>query len=125
MNLNTATIVGRLTRDPETKVTETGTTITTFSVATSRTYKDKEETEYHNIVTFGLTAENCGKYLTKGTLVGLFGRLTTRSWDKDGVKHYRTEIIADNVSFGPKPEPSKIPNTNVDYPDDNGSEIPF
>lgn len=130
MNLNQAIVAGRLTRDPEAKALTSGSTITTFSVATSHTYKKgedtTEQTEYHDVVVFGKAADNCARYLIKGQLVAVVGRLQTRSWEKDGSKHYRTEIIADNVSFGPKHETSKVPNTDVDYPEPiDESAIPF
>jgi single-strand DNA-binding protein len=108
MYLNKAIVIGNLTRDPEMKAIPSGTKVTTFSVATNRVWKDKngvkqEGTDYHNIVVFGQQAENVARYLTKGSSVLVEGRMTTRNWDKDGVKHYRTEIIADRVQFGPKP----------------------
>ena len=90
------------------KAIPSGTKVTSFSVATNRVWKDKngarqEGTDYHNIVVFGTQAENVARYLTKGSSVLVEGRMTTRSWDKDNVKHYRTEIIADHVQFGPRP----------------------
>lgn len=78
-----------------------------MSIATSYTYNDKDKKkvevpEYHNVVLFGRTAEVAGQYLKKGQLAGIIGRLQTRNWEKDGVKHYRTEIIADKLQMGPK-----------------------
>lgn len=110
MNLNQVTLIGRLTRDPEQKALPNGTAVANFSVATSRTWKDaktnekKEETEFHNCVAFGRTAEVIGQYLKKGQLVNVVGRLQTRSWeDKDTQKKlYRTEIIVDQMQMGPK-----------------------
>lgn len=109
MNLNQVTLIGRLTRDPEQKALPNGTAVANFSVATSRTWKDKdgkkqEDTEFHNCVAFGRTAEVVGQYLKKGQLVNVVGRLQTRSWDdKDsGKKMYRTEIIVDQMQMGPK-----------------------
>lgn len=110
MNLNQVTLIGRLTRDPEQKALPNGTAVANFSVATSRTWKDaktnekKEETEFHNCVAFGRTAEVIGQYLKKGQLVNVVGRLQTRSWeDKDTKKKvYRTEIIVDQMQMGPK-----------------------
>lgn len=107
MYINSATIYGNLTRDPEMKALPSGMSVTNMSVATNRTYNDKdgkkqEETEYHNVVVFGKTAENCAKYLTKGAGVLVEGRLQTRSWEKDGQKQYRTEVVAERVQFGPK-----------------------
>jgi len=103
MDLNKATIIGRLTRDPEVKTTPSGQTVASFSVATSFTWKDangvqQKKTEFHNIVAWRKLAEICGQYLVKGKQIYLEGRLETRDWTgQDGVKRYRTEIIADNM----------------------------
>jgi len=110
-NLNKVMVDGNLTRDPEMKALPSGDNVTSFSVATNRVYNDRdgnknEEVEYHNIVVFGKQAENVAKYLTKGSGAFIEGRLQTRSWDKDGVKMYRTEIVADRVQFGSKGEVS-------------------
>jgi single-strand DNA-binding protein len=109
MYLNKVYLIGNLTKDPELKSLPTGTKVTQFSLATNSVYKDaqgnkKETTEYHNIVIFGRQAENAAQYLKKGQSVLIEGRIQTRSWDdkNDGSKKYRTEIIADNVQFGPK-----------------------
>lgn len=127
MYINSATIYGNLTRDPEMKALPSGMSVTNMSVATNRTYNDKdgkkqEETEYHNVVVFGKTAENCAKYLTKGAGVLVEGRLQTRSWEKDGQKQYRTEVVAERVQFGPKG--GAQPTTNkTDVPDYQEEEI--
>ncbi len=76
----------------------------TFSIATNERKKGQDgewedHTEWHNIVTFGKTAENCAKFLQKGRQVYIEGRIQTRKYDKDGVTHYRTEVVANNVSF--------------------------
>lgn len=107
MYLNKAMIYGNLTRDPELKALPNGMQVCSLSLATNRTYADRdgkrqESTDYHNVVVFGKQAENCGKYLTKGNSAYVEGRLQTRSWDKDGQKQYRTEVVADRVQFGPK-----------------------
>lgn len=107
MYLNKVIIIGNLTRDPEKKALPSGVSVTSFGVATNRTYKDKngakqDSTEFHNVVVFGRQAETAGQYLKKGQSVLIEGRLQTRSWDKDGVKQYRTEIMAENVQFGAK-----------------------
>lgn len=107
MYLNKAMIYGNLTRDPELKSLPSGMEVCNFSLATNRVYNDRdgnrqEATDYHNIVVFGKQAENCAKYLTKGAGTFVEGRLQTRSWDADGGKQYRTEIIADRVQFGPR-----------------------
>lgn len=106
MYINRATIYGNLTRDPEARALPSGQQVVSFSVATNRTYKDKEgqkqeSAEFHNIVAFGRLAEIMAQYLKKGRPVYIEGRLQTRSWDKDGQKQYRTEIVAENFQFGP------------------------
>lgn len=133
MYLNTAMVYGNLTRDPELKVLPSGVNICSMSIATNRNYKDKDgnqrdEVEYHNVVVFGKQAENCGRYLTKGNAAFVDGRLQTRSWDKDGQKMYRTEIIADRVQFGPKAGNTTTSKPAVpDYPEEeiNPEDIPF
>ena len=107
MYLNKAMIYGNLTRDPELKALPSGINVCSMSLATNRVYNDRdgnrqENVDYHNITVFGKQAENCAKYLTKGNSAYVEGRLQTRSWEKDGQKHYRTEIVADRVQFGPK-----------------------
>src|SRR5512133_783547 len=103
MNLNRAQIIGNLTRDPETRTTPNGQTVANFSVATSHVWKDasgakQEKSEYHNIVAWGKLAEICQQFLGKGRKVFVEGRLQTRDWEgQDGVKRYRTEIIAENM----------------------------
>lgn len=106
MYINRATIYGNLTRDPEVRALPSGQQAVSFSVATNRTYKDKNGTkqdvaEFHNVVAFGKLAEIMGQYLKKGRPIYVEGRLQTRSWDKDGHKQYRTEIVVDNFQFGP------------------------
>ena len=104
--INKAIIIGRLGKDPEVRFMPNGDAVANFTFATSETWKDKtsgekkEKTEWHRIVAFGKLAENCGKYLTKGSQIFLEGRLQTRKWtDKDGNKKYTTEIIAGEVQF--------------------------
>jgi len=103
MNLNRAQVIGNLTRDPETRTTPNGQTVANFSVATSFVWKDaagvkQEKPEYHNIVAWGKLAEICQQYLGKGRKVFVEGRLQTRDWEgQDGVKRYRTEIVAENM----------------------------
>ncbi|HVX90209.1 MAG TPA: single-stranded DNA-binding protein [Candidatus Paceibacterota bacterium] len=105
MYLNKVTLYGNLTRDPEVKALPSGQQVANFSIATNRTYKDKngqkqEQTEYHNVVAFGRTAEVIGQYVKKGRPLFVEGRLQTRSWEADGKKNYRTEIIVENFQFG-------------------------
>lgn len=107
MYLNKAFIIGNLTRDPELKALPSGTKVCSFGIATNRTFKDKdgnrqEATEFHNIVAFAKLGELAGQYLKKGQQVLVEGRIQTRSWETNGEKKYRTEIVADNVQFGSK-----------------------
>lgn len=135
MNLNKVLIYGNITRDPEQKALPSGMAVTNFSVATNRRYtKDgekKEEVEYHNVVSFGKTAENVATYMKKGSAIYVEGRLKTRSWEKDGKKVYRTEIIAENVQFGPRKERSNDdPGATGDSTDDvavsaDSEDLPF
>lgn len=103
MNLNRATIIGNLTRDPEVRTTPTGQTVASFGVATNYSYTDKsgqkvDKAEFHNIVAWGKLAEICGQYLGKGRKVYVEGRLSTREWEgQDGSKKNRTEIICENM----------------------------
>lgn len=103
--INKAILVGRLGKDPEVRYTPDGTMITNFSVATDEQWKDKngekvQKTEWHRIVTYRKLAEICGQYLHKGSLVYIEGRIQTRSWDdKEGVKHYTTEINASEMKM--------------------------
>ena len=103
MDLNKVMIIGRLTANPEAKTTPQGITVTSFSVATSRVWKDQQgnqqdRTEYHNVVAWRRLAEICTQYLAKGRQVYIEGYLQTRSWDgQDGKKNYRTEIVANNM----------------------------
>lgn len=103
-SLNRATILGNLTRDPESRTTPTGQTVVSFSVATSRRWKDKatnemrEATEFHSVVAWGALATTIGTYCRKGSKVYIDGRLQTRSWDDpSGQKKYKTEIVADTL----------------------------
>lgn len=103
MDLNKVMIIGRLTADPEARTTPQGVTVTNFSIATNRVWKDQQgnqqdRVEYHNVVTWRKLAEICAQYLSKGRQVYIEGHLQTRTWDdSDGKKNYRTEIVADNM----------------------------
>ena len=108
MYLNKAFVIGNLTRDPEMRALPSGISVTTFSVATNRVWKDKEGNkqegvDFHNVVVFGRQAETVSQYLKKGSMALVEGRMQTRSWDaQDGTKRYRTEIVADRIQFGPR-----------------------
>lgn len=108
MNFNKAILIGRLTRDPETKSLPSGQSVVNFGLATGRFFTDKtgqkqQQTEFHNIVLFGKMADIASQYLTKGSLVLIEGRIQTRSWqDPSGIKKYRTEIVGESLQLGPK-----------------------
>lgn len=103
MDLNKVMIIGRLTANPEARTTPQGITVTSFSIATNRVWKDQQgnqqdSVEYHNVVTWRRLAEICAQYLSKGRQIYIEGHLQTRTWDDaDGKKNYRTEIVADNM----------------------------
>jgi len=105
MYLNKVTLYGNLTRDPELRALPSGQQVASFGVATNRSFKNKdgartEQTEFHNIVAFGRQAEVIGQYLRKGRPIFIEGRLQTRSWEAEGKKNYRTEIVIENFQFG-------------------------
>jgi single-strand DNA-binding protein len=102
---NSVNIMGNLGADPEVRYTQSGTAVCNMRIATNERWTDKEgqkqeRTEWHRVVVWGKSAENCGKYLAKGRLVDITGKLQTRQWDdRDGNKRYTTEIVANNVTF--------------------------
>jgi len=103
--VNKVILVGRLGKDPEVRNLENGATVANFSIATSETYKDKttgdkkEVTEWHNIVLWRGLAEVAAKYLHKGDMIYIEGKLRTRSWEKEGVTRYTTEVVGDNMTM--------------------------
>lgn len=145
LSINETTICGNLTRDVELKALPNGTSVANFSIATNRTWKDsdgkkQEQVEYHNCVFFGKRADVIAQYFTKGKSIYVRGRLQTRSWEKDGVKMYRTEVVGEDFKFAgskadsatpaPTPPPATTPAPTQDapdYPEDeiNPEDIPF
>jgi single-strand DNA-binding protein len=128
MNLNKSFLIGRLTRNPETKSLPSGQSVTSFGMATDNFYTDKagqkqQQTEFHNIVAFGKLAEIASQYLTKGSLVFIEGRIRTRSWkDTTGNQRYRTEIVVQSLQLGPR---SANPNKeNNQYSGSKKDEAP-
>lgn len=137
-------LVGRLGKDPEVRHLENGASVANFSMATSETYKDKttgerkEITEWHNIVLWRGLADVASKYLHKGDMVYIEGKLRTRSWEKDNVTRYTTEIVGDNMTmlsakssgggssdYSPSSATS-APGGNTDYkPSDSSDDLPF
>jgi len=103
-SVNKVILVGNLGADPELKYTPTNRALCNLRIATTDVFKDKggqrqERTEWHRVTVWGESAENCSKYLAKGRSVYVEGRLQTRSYDKDGQKHYATDVVADRVVF--------------------------
>ena len=148
MYLNKIFLYGNLTRDPEVKALPSGQSVVSFGLATNRSFKNKEgqreeQTEFHNIVAFGRTAEVMGQYLKKGRPAYIEGRLQTRSWESEGKKNYKTEIVVENFQFGPQAggagapreegqgyaqqSPQEPSGDSIQYPDEeiNPEDIPF
>lgn len=139
--VNKVIIVGSLGQDPDTRYTGNGSAVTNISVATSEQWKDKntgqkqEKTEWHRIVFFGKLAEIAGEYLKKGKPVYIEGRLQTDKYEKDGVTHYTTKIIADQMQMlggkddGSSDKRSESPEPNPNPPTVRGGfdddDIPF
>lgn len=99
--INKVILMGRLTRDPEMRHTNSGTPVTTFSIAIDNGYGDNKRTDFVNCLAWNKTAEFVTKYFTKGKMIIVIGRITTRSWEtQDGKRAYATEVVANEVSFG-------------------------
>lgn len=134
-SVNKVILVGNLGADPELKYTPASKAVCNLRIATTETWNDKkgggkqEKTEWHRVTVWGDTAENCGKYLAKGRSVYIEGKLQTRSYDKDGQKHYATEVVADRVVFlGGGEERSSAPPKEKAPPaakHEDTSDIPF
>lgn len=135
--MNKVEIVGRLTRDVEIRTTESGTVTARFSIAVSRRFKNAEgvyEADFINCVAFGKTAEFIGKYFSKGSMIGVTGRIQTGSYtNKDGQKVYTTDVVIEECEFvtsksdnnnTTKPEDPVTPDF-VDVPADTDEELPW
>jgi len=131
--VNRVILVGNLGKDPETRTLDNGTKVSTFSLATTEKYKDqqgqmKEVTEWHTIVLWKHLAELAEKYLVKGSKIYLEGKITSRSWDdKEGKKHYRTEIVGNSMTFlgGNKGTDTASKEPANDNQNDSGDMLPF
>ncbi|MDD5467102.1 MAG: single-stranded DNA-binding protein [Anaerolineales bacterium] len=127
--LNKVMIIGRLGRDPEMRYTPSGRPVTTFSVATSRSWNTSDgdrrtETEWFNVVAWGNLAEICKQYLYKNRLVYIEGRLQTRHWeDSDGNKHSSTEIVANEMIM--LDEKKEDTNNQEELVENEEDEFPF
>ena len=119
-SLNRVMIIGNLGSEPEMRFTPNGSPVTSFRVATNRVYttsegERKQETEWFTVVAWNKLAEQCNQFLTKGRLVYAEGRLRTRTWEgQDGQKHYRTEIIANRVTFLDRQALAALPEERVE-----------
>lgn len=134
MYLNRVQIIGNITKDIELKALPSGSAVASFSVATNRTWKDKDgqkqtEVEYHSVTAFGKTAELIKQYMGKGSKIYIEGRLKTRSWEdkKTGEKKYKTEVMCENMQFGNnKPKAQESTSSAVeDMGEVNADDIPF
>lgn len=143
--INKVILVGTLGRDPEVKYLPSGDAMANVSLATSESWKDKntgekkENTEWHKVVFFKRLAEIAGEYLRKGQQVYIEGSLKTRSWEKDGVKHYATEIVASEMQMlggrqdgerteqavAQKPAPPQKPAPSTQSFEDFDDDFPF
>ena len=139
--INKVILIGRLGSDPEVRYTPDGTAVANFSIATSEEWTDKatnekrERTEWHRIVAWRRLGEICGEYLSKGRQIYVEGKLQTRSWEKDGITRYTTEIVASDVQFlGSRdsadtyipPGPAETPESSKpSLPDKQDDDIPF
>lgn len=101
--INKVTLIGRIGKDIELKYLPNGTAVTQLSLATEEKWmKDGQKqarTEWHRVNVYGKTAEHCNQFLKKGSLIFIEGKIQTRSWEKDGAKHYSTEIVAQLIKF--------------------------
>ena len=120
VSLNKVMVIGNLGSEPEMRFTPNGNPVTSFRVATNRVYttaegERKEETEWFTVVAWNKLAEQCNQFLAKGRLVYADGRLRTRTWEgQDGQKHYRTEIIANRVTFLDRQVSAALPEEKVE-----------
>jgi len=116
MNVNKVILVGRLTRDPDIRTTNSGQTVTSVGIATNNYWTDKsgqkqERTEFHNVILWGRLAEIAGQYLTKGQEAYFEGRLQTRTYTgRDGVERRATEVVAENMQLGSRPRGAGAPS---------------
>lgn len=128
--INKVILVGNLGADPETKSLTNGDAVTNVTIATSETWKDKqtgekrEKTEWHRVVFFRRLGEIAGDYLKKGSKVYIEGKLQTRQWEKDGQKHYTTEIVASELHMLDSRGEERQPAQNSAQ-DDFSDSIPF
>ena len=97
--MNRVVLIGNVGKDPEIRYAQSGMAICNFSIATTKTAKGEKKTSWHNILCFDKTAENVSKYVSKGSKVAVSGEIQYSEWEKDGQKHYKTEILANEIEF--------------------------
>lgn len=135
MSLNSITLMGRLTNEPDMRTTQNGTTVTTFTLAVDRDYQSggsERQTDFITCVAWRKTAEFCARNFRKGQMMALHGSLQSRKWeDKNGNNRVAFEVIADNVYFCGDKKSDNSGGVNVDppafteLPDDSDGELPF
>ena len=145
--MNKVILMGRLTRDPEVRYTQTNNTlVASFALAVDRRFArqgEERQADFFNVVAWSKTGEFCSKYFKKGQQVGVIGRLQTRTWDDDqGQKHYVTEVVAEEAyftgskkdsegeanfdnAFGAMPGANQAPSENSDFETFSGDDLPF
>jgi single-strand DNA-binding protein len=128
--VNRVTLLGNVGKNPEVRAAPSGSTIANFSIATTDRFKDKagdwkESTDWHSIASFGKLAEIVRDYVHKGSPLYVEGKLRTRSWEKDGQKQYRTEVIADNIVLLGSGKPSERAVEAVEQEAEDSDAIPF
>ena len=119
MSINRVILTGNLTKSPELSTTTSGISVCKFDIAVQRRFENangERETDFFKIIAWRGLADNCGKFLSKGKKAAVVGSLQTRTYDdKDGVKRYVTEIVADEVEFlSPKQEQGEIPQSKAE-----------
>lgn len=129
MSVNKTILIGRLGQDPELKQTQNGNSVCNLSIATTESWNDKSgqkqsKTEWHRVNIWGKQAENCNKYLSKGSQVYVEGKIETRSWDDDqGNKRYSTEIVANNIQFLQTNKDTNEALQNAHAANENGASV--
>lgn len=140
--VNKVILVGRVGKDPEVRHLDSGATVANFSMATSESYKDKntgerkELTEWHNIVLWRGLADIAAKYVHKGDLIYIEGKMRTRKWEKDGITRYNTEVVGDNMTMlgsksgsqggAQREEPPNVVEGKADgFTDGPSDDLPF
>lgn len=120
--INKVILMGRLTRDPELRYTNSGAPVCSFSIAIDNGFGEKRQTDFINCVAWNKTAEFVSNYFSKGKMIIVIGRISTRTWEgQDGKKNYATEVVASEVSFG---ESKRQDGTGSSAPVQNASAAP-